>query len=315
MNAFQVGERQLFTVILRDLTEQKSLQTRLLQAEKLQSIGQLAAGVAHEINTPNQFLGDNIRFLRDSFGELDSLLDACDQLVKQAQDESDGQDRMQQIQTLSQGVEIDYLRREIPNAIEQSLEGVENVARIVGSMKEFSHPGGMGKVSYDLNKAILNTLTVVQSRTKDVAEVITELDVNLPPTACLPNEFNQVILNIVVNAADAIAEHRQGERGEIRVTTHLHGDTVEIRIQDNGGGIPLEHQRRVFDPFFTTKEVGKGTGQGLSIAHSIIVDKHGGEFSLESTPGEGSTFIIRLPIQDEEDVFEEDAPQECEATA
>jgi PAS domain S-box-containing protein len=291
---FHLADRRLFTVILRDMTEQKSLQSRLLQAEKLQSIGQLAAGVAHEINTPTQFMGDNIRFLRDSFQQMDVLLTSCEKLVNCADDEAES--LLAELRQAGRPVELGYLRGEIPVAIEQSLDGVETIARIVRAMKEFSHPGTTQKSSYDINRAILNTLTVVQSRTKDVADVRTVLDETLPLVECLPNEVNQVLLNIIVNAADAIAEKHGPERGNIAIRTRRDGPNVEIAIEDDGGGIPPRIQNRVFDPFFTTKDVGKGTGQGLSIAHSMVVDKHHGELTFDSTPGVGSTFFVRLPI-------------------
>jgi signal transduction histidine kinase len=191
------------------------------------------------------------------------------------------------------------LKEEIPKALSQALSGVQRVARIVQAMKDFSHPGTESKTPIDLNRAIESTLTVCRNEWKYVAELETDLDASLPAVSCLPGEFNQVILNIVVNAAHAIADQaKDGEKGVIRVTTRRVNDRVEIRISDTGTGIPESARGRVFDPFFTTKEVGKGTGQGLAIARSVVVDKHQGEIFFETEMGKGTTFIIRLPIED-----------------
>jgi signal transduction histidine kinase len=177
---------------------------------------------------------------------------------------------------------------------------VQRVSKIVGAMKEFSHPGTGEKTAVDLNRAIESTLTVATNEWKYVAEVATDLDAALPPVVCLPGEFNQVILNMVVNAShaigDVVGDGGKG-KGTITVSTRHDGDDVEIRIRDSGTGMPEHIRARIFDPFFTTKGVGRGTGQGLAIAHSVIVDKHGGTIQVESEVGKGTTFILRLPIQ------------------
>ena len=195
--------------------------------------------------------------------------------------------------------DTEYLLEEIPRAIRQSLEGLERVAKIVRSMKEFSHPGGEEMQAIDLNRAIESTLTVSRNEWKYVADVATDFDPQLPMVDCLPGEINQVVLNLIVNAAHAIADKVRdaaGQRGTITVRTCRDGDWATIAVADTGTGIPLAIQGRVFDPFFTTKEVGRGTGQGLAIAHSVVTDKHGGTIRFESQPGEGTTFFIRLPI-------------------
>ncbi|HEX5445738.1 MAG TPA: ATP-binding protein, partial [Pirellulales bacterium] len=200
---------------------------------------------------------------------------------------------------MAEAADLDYLVEEIPKAIEQSLEGVERVAGIVRAMKEFAHPGTPEKTPVDLNRAIQSTITVARNEWKYVADVVTELDHDLPPVPCLPGEINQVVLNLVVNSAHAIGDMVAAgrmARGEIRVSTRLDGEWTEIRVADNGAGIPLEIHSKIFDPFFSTKGVGKGTGQGLAIAHSVVRDKHGGEIRFESETGKGTTFIIRLPM-------------------
>jgi signal transduction histidine kinase len=198
--------------------------------------------------------------------------------------------------------DVPYLIEEIPKAIRQSLEGVARVAKIVRSMKEFSHPGGEEMQALDLNRAIESTLTVSRNEWKYVADVATDFDPALPMVTCLPSEFNQVILNLVVNAAHAIADKAcegAAHRGTIALSTRRDGDWAEIRVQDTGAGIPAAIQHKVFEPFFTTKALGRGTGQGLAIAHSVVVDKHGGSIRFETVPGAGTTFIVRLPIHRE----------------
>ncbi len=189
----------------------------------------------------------------------------------------------------------------MPTALRQSLEGVDRVATIVRAMKEFSHPGTLQKQEVNINHGIRNTITVSRNEWKYVAEIETDLDETLPAVPCLPGELNQVILNLIVNAAHAIRDRTGGDgtKGTIRVTTRRADDWVEIRVTDDGAGIPAAIRDRVFEPFFTTKEVGKGTGQGLTIAHAVITKKHGGTLTFETEEGRGTTFIIRLPLDPE----------------
>ncbi len=278
--------------ILRDVTESRALARQLASARKLESIGQLAAGIAHEVNTPAQYVGDNLRFLQDSFTELDALLARLEAI-------RDAPDPRAALASAMAGTELDFLRAEIPGALAQSIEGIDRVSHIVKAMKEFSHPAE-DKTPVDLNRAIASTITVATNEWKYVADVETDFDADLPLVSCLPGEFNQVVLNMLVNAAHAIGDVvGDGARGKgtIRVATRRVGEMAEIRIGDTGGGIPEAIRERIFDPFFTTKEVGKGTGQGLSIAFDVIVNKHGGRIDVESTVGEGTTFIIRLPLE------------------
>jgi signal transduction histidine kinase len=193
---------------------------------------------------------------------------------------------------------VDFLLDEAPRALEQSVEGVARVTAIVSAMKKFSHPGGEEKTAVDLNAAVENTVTVAKNEWKYASEVILELDRGLPPVYCHPGDFNQVILNILVNAAHAVAEKVKGttEKGRIVIRTEADGDAFKLSVADSGIGISAENRRKIFDPFFTTKEVGKGTGQGLAITHNIVVAKHGGSIDFESEPGKGSTFVVRVPF-------------------
>jgi signal transduction histidine kinase len=279
-----------------DITSLKAMESQLMQAQKLESIGQLAAGVAHEINTPVQFVGDNLRFLQTACRDLVPVLTAGQALVDEAGAGAAAVDGLRQAMTAA---DTAFLVDEMPKAIAQALEGVERVATIVKSLKEFSHPDNGEVAAVDLRKAIESTLNVARSEYKYVADLVTDFAEDLPGVECQPGELNQVILNLMVNAAHAIGDvvGAGGARGTITVSTRRDGETAEIRIADTGTGIPVHVRERIFDPFFTTKEVGKGTGQGLSLARTIIVQKHQGTLTFETELGRGTTFIIRLPIR------------------
>jgi PAS domain S-box-containing protein len=282
----------------RDITERRLLEAQLAQAQKLESIGQLAAGLAHEINTPIQYVGDNTRFLRDAFQDLLHLEEEYGTLLAECRTGAVAPSNLERVEGVKREIDLDYLMGEIPTAISQSLEGVERVTKIVRAMKDFSHPGTVEKQAVDLNKAIESTITVARNEWKYVAEMVTDLDPSLPLVPCRSDEFNQVILNIIINAAHAIAEvvgREPAQKGTITIKTRRRGDGVEVSISDSGRGIPEEIRTKIFDPFFTTKEVGRGTGQGLAISHAVIVEKHGGAIDFETTMGQGTTFFIRLP--------------------
>jgi signal transduction histidine kinase len=271
---------------------------QLRHAHKLESVGQLAAGIAHEINTPTQYIGDNVRFLKDAFQGLAAVRLSYERLLAAAQDNAISSETVREVTEALERADAGYLFEEIPKAIEQTLEGISRVAKLVSAMKEFSHPGTKEKIPLDLNHAIENTITVARNEWKYVANMETDFDVALPRVSCQPGEFNQVILNLIVNAAHAIADKLgkdSSEQGKIKIQTRDSPEWVEIRVQDTGSGIPANAQPRVFDPFFTTKEIGKGTGQGLAIARSVVVDKQGGTIHFETDEGEGTTFVIRLP--------------------
>jgi len=264
----------------------------------MESIGELAAGIAHEINTPIQYVGDNTRFLSDMFFSLLPLLQRLQQLAGDARSE-DPAASLNELLELAGEADLDFVCDEVPEALKQSDEGLGRVASIVRAMKQFSHPGTLEKVEIDLNQAIQNTVIVSRNEWKYFAELETDLDPELPGVACLSQEFNQVILNLIVNAAHAIRDRNSDEpsrRGRIAIASRCNGPWAELTISDTGGGIAEQNQQRVFDPFFTTKRVGEGTGQGLAIAYNVVVDKHQGEIFFESEPGQGTTFTVRLPL-------------------
>lgn len=293
-----------FIIIGADITDRKSLMNQLNQSQKLKSIGQLASGIAHEINTPTQYVGDNIRFLQEAFEDLSAVLDGYARLMAAVKAGETGAALVNEVDSVLDQADIDYLTEEIPMAIEHTLEGVERISKIVRAMKEFSHPGREEKVPTDLNKAIESTITVARNEWKYVAELHTDFDPTLPMVPCMPGEFNQVILNMIINAAHAISDARAdggADLGTIRIGTSKIEDKVQIRISDSGIGIAPEFLSQIFDPFFTTKDVGRGTGQGLAICFPVIVDKHGGSIDVESVVGKGTDFIITLPLEPGED--------------
>jgi two-component system NtrC family sensor kinase len=270
-------------------------QAEVLHEQKLTAIGQLAAGIAHEINTPAQYVADNTQFVKTSCQRVATALLWCIEAVRGLAAGGDPARTSAEMERMLGRGKLDYLIKETPKAIDQSLEGIGRIASIVSAMKSFSHPSSGVREAIDLNEAVLTTVTVARNEWKYVAEMVTDLAPDLPPVACLRDELNQVVLNLIVNAAHAIDAKGAGQ-GTIHVATRVVGTQVEIRVGDTGTGIPDAIRNRVFEPFFTTKTVGKGTGQGLHIAYQVIVDKHRGSISFDSEPGVGTTFIVRLPL-------------------
>jgi PAS domain S-box-containing protein len=287
---------------LSDISERKRLEAdgarmelELRMAQKLEAVGQLAAGIAHEINTPIQFVGDSVQFLNDSFDDLERLLavyrDACAEVAAHP----DGEALRVRLEQAEEEADLAYLRERVPAAFARTLEGVERVASIVRAMKEFAHPQ-TEQAPADLNRALATTLIVARNEYKYVADVETRFG-DIPPVVCNLSDLNQVFLNLIVNAAHAIedAQSSTGGKGTVRILTERDGEWALVVISDSGCGIPEEIRARIFDPFFTTKVVGRGSGQGLAIARAVIA-KHGGTLALETEPGSGTTFTIRLPL-------------------
>jgi PAS domain S-box-containing protein len=295
--------------IARDITGRDAAEMELRQAQKLESVGRLASGIAHEVNTPIQFVGDNTRFLQDSFAELQTLYRKYQDLRDAAGSGAVNPELLAAVCRAEKASDCAYLLEEIPRALTQTLDGVNRVASIVRAMKEFAHPEGKEMAASDLNQAILSTLTVARNELKYVADVETDLG-DLPLVVCNIGDLNQVFLNLLVNAAHAIGEvvNGTGGKGTIRVRTVREGRTVLVAIADTGAGIPEAIRSRIFDPFFTTKKVGRGTGQGLAIARSVVVDRHKGTLTFESVVGKGTTFCVRLPIDPGERSKEVRAP-------
>lgn len=298
-------------VIAQDITERNRLELELRQAQKLEAVGSLAAGIAHEINTPIQFVGDNVRFLGDAFADIAHLLQMYRSFRNHAGEGGVAAATMaEEADKAEETLDLPYLLEEIPKALAQSQDGLTRVATLVRAMKIFAHPDRKEKAATDINEALLSTLTVARNELKYVANVETDLG-DLPLVNCNIGEMNQVFLNLLVNAAHAIGEARKkgdqnggtqkgnDEKGLIRIRTARENNTVLISISDTGSGIPENIRHKIFDPFFTTKESGKGTGQGLAIARSVVVDRHGGTLTFTSEVGKGTTFYVRLPPDDE----------------
>jgi two-component system, NtrC family, sensor kinase len=286
-----------------DITESTAMEKELRQAQKLEAVGQLAAGIAHEINTPVQYIGDNLSFLQESYDDIAKVLQTYERLwQKLVENGSVSKEMQQEIEQEIENADLEYLFEEVPNSFKQSLGGVQKVNKIVRAMKDFSHPGNEEKTLNDINTILENTITVCRNEWKYVAEMKPDLDPDLQPLLCYGNEIGQVFLNIIVNGAHAINDFTEGGRnglGTISVATKQLKDAVQIRISDTGGGIPEEIQERVFETFFTTKERGKGTGQGLAIARRVVTDMHHGKIFFEAKENHGTTFIIELPVKQE----------------
>jgi PAS domain S-box-containing protein len=283
--------------VVLDMRERKKLEMELRQAQKLESVGRLAAGIAHEINTPVQFVGDSIHFVHDAMNDLLPLIERYRALRLSVPEGTSSFPAAQDIAQAEVDADLDYVIKNVPESLDRAIDGLNRVATIVRAMKEFAHPDQKEMAAVDLNHCIQSTLVVARNEYKYVADMATDFG-DLPLVTCLAGEINQAILNVVVNASHAIADVVKGtpRRGRIAVRTQLSGDTVVVSISDDGGGIPEAIRERIFDPFFTTKEVGRGTGQGLSIARSVVVEKHGGRFTFETEVGKGTTFFIHLPI-------------------
>jgi len=279
---------------IRDVTDVHRMEQDLRQAQRLEAIGRLAAGIAHEINTPIQFIGDNAQFLAQSVADMATYLAYCEQLLEG----SSSEEQRSKLDVRKDELDIAFVQGESPKAAQNILEGVSRVAKIVAAMKGFAHPGGAEKTLADLNRALETTIVVATSEWKNLAEVKTEFG-DIPSVPCHLGELNQVFLNLLVNAAHAIGSggDRARSMGLITVRTYVESSMVVVAIADDGGGIPPAIRDRVYDAFFTTKEVGRGTGQGLALARRVIVEQHRGQIDFTSEVGKGTTFFVRLPLQ------------------
>ncbi len=275
----------------------RQLEVEHRHAQKLEAVGRLASGIAHEINTPIQFVGDNTRFVAESVTALRDILARYHELATACDGTSAVDALIAEIREREKTCDVDYIVDEVPKALAQTLEGVDRVAEIVRAMKTFAHPDVREKAPADLNGALRNTLVVARNELKYVADVETDLGA-LPEVVCNVGDINQVFLNLLVNAAHAIADvvDDRGGKGLIRVATRAEESAVLIGISDTGSGISAEAREHIFEPFFTTKAAGRGTGQGLALARACIVEQHGGELWFESETGRGTTFFIRLPL-------------------
>ncbi len=287
-------------LMFRDCTEQLRIDAQLALSQKMESIGRLAAGIAHEINTPMQFIGDNRRFLADAFQELVTLLQAYRSAMNPAEGQMPAESARERVLELERSSDISFLIDEVPQALSQMEDGIKRVSTIISAIKSFSHPSKGSRSSADLNRGIEDTVTISRNEWKYAADLVTVLSPSLPTVPCYLDQINQVVLNMIINSTHAIEDSIKAGRykkGKIIISTGIRDQHAMITIRDDGAGMPAEILPRVFDPFFTTKPVGKGTGQGLAIAHDIIVQRHGGRIEVESEPGNGTTFRLFLPLK------------------
>jgi PAS domain S-box-containing protein len=289
-------KQELQDKLVAEMKERERMVIELQLAQKLESVGRLAAGIAHEINTPIQYLGDSVHFLRSAFEDIDKLFESTNDAAVRLPQSPEHAAFLLELADLAKKYDLDYLRGEVPKAFTRTFDGVERVTNIVKAMKEFAHPDSNEQYAADLKHALETTLLVASNEYKYVATVLTEFD-ELPAVVCNVGELNQVFLNLIVNAAHAIKDAGKDlAAGQIKIRLSVEGEDALIRVSDNGCGVPPENLSKLYDPFFTTKEVGRGTGQGLAISHSIVVDKHAGEISVRSEVGVGTEFTVRLPI-------------------
>jgi len=290
--------------MIKEITCRRRAQRELDRTQMLQNLGKLTAGIAHEINTPIQFVGDNLHFLSNSFHSINELLEIYRRFKETVTAASDGDGsiraEIEKVDAFNEQEDMDFIISEIPKAIQQTIGGINRVSTMIEAMRDFSHIDERRMAPADLNRALNTAIVIMRNEIKYVADVKMDLDADLPSVMCCADEINQVFLILLTNAAQSIAEFigdLSGHRGLITITTKLTGDNVTISISDTGGGIPLEVRDRIFEPFFTTKAAGLGTGQGLSIAKSIITDKHAGSLKFETEIGKGTIFTISLPVE------------------
>ncbi|MDA3861946.1 MAG: PAS domain S-box protein [Melioribacteraceae bacterium] len=290
-----------FLAIKEDITEKLLQENQRSLSNKMESIGQLAAGIAHEINTPMQYVGDNANFLADSYSSMTKVFFDFNAFLEDGNNYTNDEIR-DFYQDKKEEMDLDFIFEEVPEALEQTKIGIEHVTKIVKAMKDFAHPGAKEKAYFDLNKGLQNTVAISKNEWKYVAEIDLNLDESLTEILCLQNELNQVFLNMIVNSAHAIEEKNKknnaNELGKITIETKRKDQIAFVKFSDTGSGIKKKDIDRIFDPFFTTKEVGKGTGQGLAIVHDIIVNKHNGKIFVESEEGIGTSFNIELPLNE-----------------
>ncbi|AIE83456.1 two-component system sensor histidine kinase NtrB [Fimbriimonas ginsengisoli] len=286
-----------FTVLVRDVSERKRLEAKVSHGEKMETLGRLATGIAHEINTPNQFIADNVRFLQDSFSELQSLVESYRKMAAEARAGSVSEETLRDVSAAEALHDFEFLSHEIPNASREALEGVERVGGIVKAMRQFSHPGTMRKEPINVNAVVSGALAVSRNEWKNTAKLEVCLEEEIPDVLGHAGDLGQAVLNLVVNACHAVRERHQDARmGVLKISTMAAGDTVMIEIEDDGCGIPAKNLKKVFEPFFTTKGVGIGTGQGLALVHRAVVELMGGDVEVHSEPGQGTRFTLRFPV-------------------
>ncbi len=288
------GQHRSLVCVAVDLTERKKLEAELLHAHKLESIGRLAAGVAHEINTPIQFISDSVRFAYDAIRDLKPVYQRYREIRELPHASPEFLQQLQQLDAIEANADVAFLFEQLPAALGRAMEGLQQVASIVRATKDFAYPTTRERRMANVNRALQSTLTIGKREYAEIADI--ELDLGeLPLVPCHIGELNQVFLNLLINAAHAIQDRKRGGRGKIQVRTSVEVGWVAITIGDDGDGIPESIQTSIFDPFFTTKDVGRGSGQGLAIARSVVVERHGGSLDFE-TSAQGTRFFVRIPL-------------------
>lgn len=278
--------------------ERLQLEKKLYQAQKLEGLGIMAAGIAHEVNTPIQYVGDNIRFVQDALVSLVDSVEKYKGLLLRVAQKYPEDNISGHVADIDDSVDIEFIQAELPSALSQAKEGIDRVAKIVNAMKDFSHVDDSEREAADINRSCDGACIITKNVWKYCASLEKDLQPDLPFVDCYLADINQLIINLIINAAHAIQDAKEikSEKGKIRVSTRVDKKEVIISVSDNGTGIPCEVRDKVFAPFFTTKVVGRGTGQGLSMAYASVVDKHGGRIWFETETGVGTTFYIALPI-------------------
>jgi two-component system NtrC family sensor kinase len=294
-----VDDMRFLRGLMIDVTEARRMVRELAQGQKLESVGRIAAGVAHEINTSVQFISDSVRFVRHALKDVPHALADYRALAAGVLSGKEVVVAAKKAHDTDEAADVDYFLKNAPDALDRALEGIGRVGSIVRSMTEFAHPDARNMADVDLNRAIKTTLNMARNEYKSVAEVETDFG-DIPPVHCHAGDINQVVLNLLLNAAHAIEEVVDGtsKKGRITVRTRVIGGFVEISITDTGDGIPDAVRGRIFEPFVTTKEVGRGTGQGLALSRGLVVEKLKGSLHFETETGTGTTFFIRLPVSD-----------------
>ncbi len=300
-----VGRKSNYVLVFQDISSRlkaeesrKKTSSQMDEARRLEAIGALSSGIAHEINTPIQYLGDNLEFLGESLTLVYGAYQRYEKLRQAAEEKDAFVSELQEIEAFNASINLANVITEVQSALDESREGIKQVRDIILLMKEFAHPGTGNKDETDINLIIKNVLAISRNKSKNAADVELKLDETLPDVPCRKGQVQQVILNIVLNAIDAIIDAGD-ERGKILIQTIPEKDYVWILISDTGSGIPYELRQKVFDPFFTTKPVGKGTGQGLALAKDCIINGHGGKLTLTNVEGYTTTFVIALPLQND----------------
>lgn len=285
----------------RSELELQKMQCQISQQHRMESLGVLASGIAHEINTPAQFVSANLEFLVKAFDSMAGILQKCERLIDAGIVSEEGRNAFDNLALALRQESYKYFKAEMKQTIAESLDGMDRIRTLVRSMKAFSPCGNSNFIEYDVNQIIRDAVNLSRNEWKYVARMNVELSESLPRCACCPQELCQAFLNIVINAVHAIADRHESTpgdnvRGDIGIHSCQSGNAIEIHITDNGIGIPEDIRDRIFEPFFTTKAIGKGSGQGLGLAYGIIVNKHSGKISFVSNPEQGTVFTISLPV-------------------